>query len=95
MTFKREPFMLTMTWIIEGTVLHEYPDGSCLSCGGEVLSIADKQGLLHDACVRCGPVQLVKLTNDAGAPLRGFLSLAEFRALPVPRDDGAAPHETS
>lgn len=95
MTIKREPFMLTMTLIIEGTVRHEYPHGSCLSCGGEVLSIADKQGLLHDACVRCGPVQLVKLTNDAGAPLRGFLSLVEFRALPVPRDDGAALPELS
>lgn len=87
------PYMLTMTLIIEGTVLHEYPYGSCLSCGDEVLSIADKQGLLHDACIHCGPVQRVTLTNDAGAPLQGFLSLAEFRALPVPRDDGAIPHE--
>lgn len=82
-------FVATMTLIIEGAVRHEYPLGSCFSCGGSVLAITDKQGLQHEACVRCGPVRSLAVTNDAGALLQGFLSVAEFKALPPGQGDGA------
>lgn len=81
------PYMATFTLLIEGTVRHEYGDGSCLSCGGEVLSIADKVGKLHEACACCGLVEPAVFFTDTGAPVQGFLSLAESKQLSVLRDD--------
>lgn len=86
------PYMVTMTLLIEGALQHEYWEGSCLSCGGVVLSIADKAGKLHDACEVCGPVVHLETENDAGAPLQGFLSRAELeRCTPVPGLASTAP----
>lgn len=80
-------YMATFTLLIEGTVCHEYPEGSCLSCGGEVLSIADKAGKPHEACAHCGLVEYVVFHDDMGNPVQGFMSLAEIKALPVLEDD--------
>lgn len=80
-------YMATFTLLIEGTVCHEYPQGSCLSCGGEVLSIADKAGKLHEACERCGLVEPAVFFTDTGAPVQGFMSRAELKTLSVLEDD--------
>ncbi len=80
-------YMATFTLLIEGTVCHEYAEGSCLSCGGEVLSIADKAGKLHEACARCGLVEPAVFFTDTGAPVQGFMSLVELKQLPFLRDD--------
>lgn len=80
-------YMATFTLLIEGRVLHDYGDGTCLSCGGNVLAIADKQDEPHDACARCGLVEYVVFHDDMGNPVQGFMSLAEIKVLPVLHDD--------
>lgn len=74
------PYMVTMTLLIDGALQYDYGDGSCLSCGGVVLAINDKAGKRHEACEVCGPVEYVALVNDAGYPVQGFFSTADFAA---------------
>ncbi len=78
---------VTMSLLPDGTVLHDYGAGSCFSCGGTVLSVANEQGHLHETCATCGVVDYVVFHSDTGEPLQGFMSVAEIRALPVLHDD--------
>lgn len=72
--------MVTMTVLNDGTLQHDYGAGSCLSCGGTVLTLIATDGKRHEACACCGPVEYVALLNDAGDPLQGFFSTADFAA---------------
>ena len=70
---------------------HDYGPGSCLSCGGHAGSAYDDQGHETIVCTTCGVLDYVVFTNDAGAPVQGFMSIGELKQLslwPEP-DDGA------
>lgn len=78
---------VTMSLLPDGTVLHDYGEGSCFSCGGTVLSVANEQGHLHETCATCGLVEHVVFETDDDRLLQGFMSVAEIKALPVLHDD--------
>jgi hypothetical protein len=69
----------SMHLLPDGTVLHDYGEGSCFSCGGNVTTTYDDAtGTETALCAHCGGVDYMVAVNDAGEPLQGFIKPSEL-----------------
>jgi hypothetical protein len=75
----------SMRLLPDGTVLHDYGEGSCFSCGGTVTATHDNAtGCETALCTHGGVVEDTVFINDAGDPLQGFMRHGERSAYPLP-----------